>query len=582
MKAGAPEVSRMMRPKGTTSEVTQSIDTWSFGCVLSVAATWVVLGFQGVRQYETLRRLSPANKNTNDRFHNGIDALPEVKKWHNYLRGHLRQSDTATSMVLDLIEHNMLQTETNNRLGMKALCKRLDKLIKDAKEEAANLETHTKITDNVVLEALLTLEKEAQALSSKPKTTPLRRRSKEGDGSDKQNSSEQDSALLPKDAAIRSTPLGQTTFRKEILENELQGKSFVDTHGGHPRVSGHGGDFTESPIDAHPEELPQPGHDMSPRLQPISENQHQRRGKDKRLEPPSNVEQRHLSWSPNGTHPVGSVQPLAHDYNYASSNTSRTSPRHLALPSHDPRSGASPPSQTDILYRTAPESPLAHQPVRRLGNGVAQWSPDGFENLPFINTANITTTARTGDLTSQTGFESPRLGAERYMRDSANFGQPSRTSFTQQAQSHTYTVPLIKTPTPRSSYSHPAPDQSNPDPYSSFSPLSPVSPSITVTSSSGQSASNIPESARFSGSQNTEKQVVAPEEHGRIDSEELPPTVYDLPYNICRVRKEIDSEKPKGMRSQLMGMIKGEERKPNTTLKKTYGNDREIVSSSTQ
>jgi hypothetical protein len=186
----------------------------------------VVLGFQGVRQYETLRRLSPANQKTYDRFHNGFDVLPEVKKWHNYLRGHLRQSDTATSMLLDLIEHKMLQTETDNRIDMRKLCKELKKLIKDAKEEANGLETHTRITDSLVLQALLALEKEAQALSSEPKTNPLLRRSKGADASNKPQIGAQEASSLRKDAAIRSTPLGQTTFRKEILERKVFHASF--------------------------------------------------------------------------------------------------------------------------------------------------------------------------------------------------------------------------------------------------------------------------------------------------------------------------------------------------------------------
>jgi hypothetical protein len=525
------------------SEVTQSIDTWSFGCVLSVAATWVVLGFQGVRQYETLRRLSSANKNTNDRFHNGVDVLPEVKKWHNYLRGHLRQSDTATPLVLDLIEHDMLQTETNNRLGMKTLCTRLDKLIKHANEDAANLENHTKTTDALVLKALLTLEEEAQALSSKPKTTPLRRRSKDGDGSDKPNSSEQDAALLPKDAAIRSTPLGQTTFRKEILENELQERAFVDTQHGPSHVPGHGGEFTESPIDSHPEELPQPEHGISHHLRPITGNQHHRRDKDKRSVTSSNVERHDVSWPSNGMPAAGPVQPLSDNPNQALDGASQTPSRDTTLLSYDTSSSASPPVQTDMLFKTPPESRSSHQPVRRLSHRVPQSSPEGFENLPLTN--------RTGDLTSQAGLQSPKSSA----------GGSS-------------TVPSIIAPTPRLWYERPAPDHSGP----SSSPLSPVSPSITVTPYPGHIASDIYEGAPLSGSHNSEKQVVAPEERGRINYDELPLRVYDLPYDICHVREEMDKEKPKGMMSQLKGMFKGEERKANMTLRKTYGKDREIVS----
>jgi hypothetical protein len=569
----------MMVPKGTTSEVTQSIDTWSFGCVLSVAATWVVLGFQGVRQYEKLRWLSPANKKTHDRFHNGIDVLPEVKKWHNYLRGHLRKSDTATSLVLDLIEHSMLQTETNDRLGMMDLCKRLQKVIKDAKEEIANLETHTKITDDLVKQALLSIEAEAQALSSKPKTNPLRRRSKEVEASYLPNSSEQDSVPLWKDAAIRSTPLGQTTFRKEILESELQGKSFVGIQDRRSHTQGHGGALTESPVDAHPTELAQLGHKESPHLQPIARNKYYGDHEEKKLAPSSDF-QGDSSWSlSNGTYAVSSIRASSDGRSYASSDASHTPPQHLTQFPHDPISSASSTTQIDTLGRLGTEFPSAHQPVRTLGHGAPQWSPEGFEESVLNNTANAPIMTHKERFSSQAVFENPGSHAESYTGDSIHLSQPVQRSSTDQAQLHTSYTPYIKAPIPRSSYLQTTSTQSNPEDFSSMSSLSPASPSITVTSYPGPSVSNMSQSARPFGSCNTEKQVVALEEHRHIHYEELPVTVYDLPYDICSVRKEIDNEKPKGMRSHLKGMFHGEERKANSTLKKTYGNDREIVSS---
>src|SRR4051794_17382691 len=114
----------MKQPDGTLSGVSKSIDAWSFGCVLSVAATWIVLGFQGLRQYERLRQLSPANNTSShplDRFHNGIQVLPEVGKWHDYLRGHLRSSDTTTELVLELVETRLLQADPATRYNMKKL-----------------------------------------------------------------------------------------------------------------------------------------------------------------------------------------------------------------------------------------------------------------------------------------------------------------------------------------------------------------------------------------------------------------------------------------------------------------------------
>src|SRR5436190_15235802 len=36
--------------------VSQRVDTWSLGCVFSLAATWVVLGYGGIHQFERLRK----------------------------------------------------------------------------------------------------------------------------------------------------------------------------------------------------------------------------------------------------------------------------------------------------------------------------------------------------------------------------------------------------------------------------------------------------------------------------------------------------------------------------------------------
>lgn len=50
---GAPE--RHAGIIKTLDPVAQTIDIWSLGCVFSIAATWVVLGYQGIRQYNWMR-----------------------------------------------------------------------------------------------------------------------------------------------------------------------------------------------------------------------------------------------------------------------------------------------------------------------------------------------------------------------------------------------------------------------------------------------------------------------------------------------------------------------------------------------
>ncbi|KAI1760751.1 hypothetical protein GGR53DRAFT_62938 [Hypoxylon sp. FL1150] len=123
---GAPECDVARRDP--RKSVSQTIDTWSFGCVLSVSATWVVLGYQGVRAYHEQRRSAitrlrerkqrgenvtvPA---ADDAFHDGTDVLPEVREWHETLRGVLRISDTITGRILKIVDEYMLVSELARR-----------------------------------------------------------------------------------------------------------------------------------------------------------------------------------------------------------------------------------------------------------------------------------------------------------------------------------------------------------------------------------------------------------------------------------------------------------------------------------
>jgi len=104
-----------------SSKVTQSVDLWSFGCVLSMAATWIVLGPNGIYQYRLLRQravrssrlgtafvLPSTSLQQSDIFHDGMDLLPGIRQWHQYLRGVLRRSDHITSNLLDFIEEHLL------------------------------------------------------------------------------------------------------------------------------------------------------------------------------------------------------------------------------------------------------------------------------------------------------------------------------------------------------------------------------------------------------------------------------------------------------------------------------------------
>ncbi|KAK1689043.1 hypothetical protein BDP55DRAFT_427216 [Colletotrichum godetiae] len=104
-------------------KVTPESDVWSLGCVLSVAATYVVLGTQGVLIYQRLRRQDTQNARgrMSDAFHDGERVLPEVLHWHQYLREASRKTDPYTSAILDMVDGHML-VPGDSRQTAKKVC----------------------------------------------------------------------------------------------------------------------------------------------------------------------------------------------------------------------------------------------------------------------------------------------------------------------------------------------------------------------------------------------------------------------------------------------------------------------------
>jgi hypothetical protein len=122
------------------------VDSWSLGCVLSIAATWVVLGYQGIMQFEILRRdaIKRMNKNIDhksnievrDAFHNGDKVMDEVTTWHKYLRDHIRVSDKITPLVLDLLDERLFVADPKERATTVELCEKLDAILHSVKATA--------------------------------------------------------------------------------------------------------------------------------------------------------------------------------------------------------------------------------------------------------------------------------------------------------------------------------------------------------------------------------------------------------------------------------------------------------------
>lgn len=130
---GAPE--RHIHADKVTNP--RACDMWSLGCVLSEAATWVVLGPPGVRQFRDLRlnavkdrcnqrthslSLSEKNDVQYDCFHDGEHISSEVKEWHKFLRKVRRPTDKLTEKILDLVDQHLLITNPADRFKARGIC----------------------------------------------------------------------------------------------------------------------------------------------------------------------------------------------------------------------------------------------------------------------------------------------------------------------------------------------------------------------------------------------------------------------------------------------------------------------------
>ena len=114
-----------------------------------MTATWVVLGLQGLRQYEDLRKaairnlidnppkVSPANPvgpvlSRGDYFHDGRNALTAVKGWHQILLKSVKPADNVTARLLNLVDSKMLLADPEARISAADLCTELRQIMKDA------------------------------------------------------------------------------------------------------------------------------------------------------------------------------------------------------------------------------------------------------------------------------------------------------------------------------------------------------------------------------------------------------------------------------------------------------------------
>ena len=526
------------------SGVTPFIDVWSFGCVLSVAATWVVLGFKGVRQYERLRQLSPTNMKDNityDRFHDGIQALPEIGKWHDYLRGHMRPSDTTTPLVLDLIEYDMLQMDPSRRPDLKTLCEKLEEIVGWASEKIKSLKKSSRETDAVVLQALLKIEEQAQnQKSSEPQKRPLQQQSIVGVHKDHPRT--RASRQIPKG----NKPLGQTAHRKEILQNELNSNIIV-REDGEQRVSGtHNGAVTDSPIDEEAQLdatlMDRPGNPRKPKaihhyeLLPAHTDN---------VRPPrvTAATKTAREYAQNWMHPspiqspsldehkaINGLQPRFSDDLHSSPESIRSGPQTMVMPES--------PSSRNLTYL-----PRRAYPADPFSPGAENFfTPD--LHSPGAYTSSLSNTSPTSAYYTPTIISGPEF---------TQFSVPSMTNTPKRSRQYGDSVPQLSPPNPSPSGIS---DRQlyRPSHRTSAPAEPPQTPGLSITlSQPGELPSRI----------------------GAMRP--LPSSVYELPFDICRRRSELDQEVPKGI-AKFKGYLGRETRNKDISLEHTFRERREIVS----
>jgi hypothetical protein len=579
----------MKQPDGTLSGVSQSIDAWSFGCVLSVAATWIVLGFQGIRQYERLRQLSPANnKNgvTSDRFHDGFNVLPEVEKWHDYLRGHLRPSDTTTELVLSLVESKLLRSDPASRYSVGELCDELRKVSDWAEHRIKGLKKHSKEPHHLVIKALSNIEEEAQTQrSSEPKTNLLQQPPLQV------NPRQRASMQMNKEELIKNKPLGQTAHRKKILEKKLEDFHVIETDD-EPLASG----IYNAAITHRRTESALPNRLLEFTSCKVKPGNALLQGFD---HPQSDVGPR----TPNGTCPHATNNPP--ETPPPSAHRNRTSGVNLDLASHDllstnvygPSFEVGSPTRANSA-RLDPQIPTAdslsskHIATPAQSNGTRNLSPSPEYKRHTAQNANLSSSSLCKAEEAAHSTKSPphtpsqaAVGLE-----VGNQGLLSGDYF-KDHQGHEERSSMISDTRPMGS-----PFNENrvterlirkPEEFSLDQNVGRPNVSITVSHPDSDKLPYEQQGTTHSGAYIHEMQA-AQDEHPFTPSETsdssqlpLPILASELPFDICIKRKEMDEQVSKGFVKGLARVKSGfgiETRARDASLVETFSDSRELVS----
>ena len=111
-------------------------DMWSFGCVLTELATWIVGGCSAVKQFSAARLAHSRRKRScrNSRcigggaFHCGNTLLPEVQQWCEAILQN-PNTDSITRKILALTMEKMLVHSFENRISASEAQQTLESII---------------------------------------------------------------------------------------------------------------------------------------------------------------------------------------------------------------------------------------------------------------------------------------------------------------------------------------------------------------------------------------------------------------------------------------------------------------------
>ncbi|KAI8626710.1 hypothetical protein F5Y19DRAFT_478195 [Xylariaceae sp. FL1651] len=215
--------------------VSNTIDTWSFACVISVAVTWVVLGLQGIKQFRAVReaaikklksqpKLFPhAHLLCDDAFHDGNGVLEDVINWHKYLRLVMRKTDPMSHRLLDLIDVEVLSKQKHKRLTSDALYEKLIDLLSEAKKDV-----NEPIADSII-ESMISFDNTAPSTMEeyKERMEESRRTQPQGDLSKYAIKSAHLTNIIPAKVAHRQV-LEAKNSQYSLVNGDYHSGSFSD------------------------------------------------------------------------------------------------------------------------------------------------------------------------------------------------------------------------------------------------------------------------------------------------------------------------------------------------------------------